>query len=132
MNGSLSFKIVLFLAFLQAVFGLLRAYDWVQLGVDLLGQGLFLLPLAGAVVVARGLVIAVVALLYLLSVVGALLAKRWAWWTCVMAVALNLLLVLGGLVEGAPVLEVVAWSTIPVILLCYLFSAPKSNARTSA
>jgi hypothetical protein len=47
MNRSLSFKIILFLAFLQGVFGLLRAYDWVQFGVDLLaGERCYCLPSA--------------------------------------------------------------------------------------
>ena len=37
-----------------------------QVGVDLFGQGLLLLPFIGVVAVMRGLLIAVVALLYVL------------------------------------------------------------------
>ena len=132
MNRSFSFKIILFLAFLQGVFGLVRAYDWVQIGGDLYGQGALLLPFVGAMAVMRGLIISVVALLYLLSVFGALLAKPWAWWTGLTAVVLNLLLVLPGLAHGASVLEVLAWSAIPLILLFYLFSPRRSNALRSA
>ena len=132
MIRSLSFQIILFLAFLQGVFGLARAYDWVQIGVDLWGQGALLLPFVGAAAVMRGSIIAVVALLYMLSVFGALLAKRWAWWTGLIAVVLNLLLVFSGLAYGAPVLEVLAWSAIPVILLFYLFFPRRSNAFRSA
>jgi hypothetical protein len=132
MNTSLSFKIILFLAFLQGVFGLLRAYDWVQFGVDLFSQGALLLPFVGAVAVMRGLIISVVALLYMLSVLGALLAKAWAWWTGLTAVVLNLLLVLLSLAQGAPVLQALAWSAIPLILLLYLFSSRTSNAVRSA
>ena len=132
MIRSLSFQIILFLAFLQGVFGLARAYDWVQIGVDLWGQGALLLPFVGAAAVMRGSIIAVVALLYMLSVFGALLAKGWAWWTGLIAVVLNLLLVFSGLAYGAPVLEVVAWSAIPVILLFYLFFPRRSNAFRSA
>ena len=132
MNRSLGFKIILFLAFLQSVFGLLRAYNWVQLGVDIFGQGGLFLPFVGALAVMRGLIISVVALLYLLSVFGALLAKGWAWWTGVIAVVLNLLLVLTGLAQGASVLEALAWSLIPVILLFYLFTPTKNNALRSA
>ena len=132
MNRSLGFKIILFLAFLQSVFGLLRAYNWVQIGVDIFGQGGLFLPLVGALAVMRGLIISVVALLYLLSVFGALLAKRWAWWTGVIAVVLNLLLVLAGLAQGASVLDALAWSVIPVILLFYLFTPTKNNALRSA
>jgi hypothetical protein len=132
MNRSLSFKIILFLAFLQGVFGLLRAYDWVQFGVDLFGRGTLLLPSVGAIAVMSGLIISVVALLYLLSVFGALLEKSWAWWTGLTAVVLNLLLVLPSLAQGAPVLEVLAGSTIPVILLFYLFFPRRSHALRSA
>ena len=132
MNRSLGFKIILFLAFLQSVFGLMRAYNWVQIGVDIFGQGGLFLPLVGALAVMRGLIISVVALLYLLSVFGALLAKRWAWWTGVIAVVLNLLLVLAGLAQGASVLDALAWSVIPVILLFYLFTPTKNNALRSA
>ena len=132
MNRSLSFKVILFLAFLQGVFGLLRAYNWVQFGVDIFGQGLLLLPFVGAVAVMRGLIISVIALLYLLSVFGALLAKGWAWWTGVIAVVLNLLLVLAGLAQGASVLDALAWSVIPMILLFYLSTPTKNNALRSA
>jgi hypothetical protein len=132
MNRSLSFKIILFLAFLQGVFGLLRAYDWVQFGVDLFGRGTLLLPFVGVIAVMSGLIISVVALLYLLSVFGALLEKPWAWWTGLIAVVLNLLLVLPSLAQGAPVLEVLAGSTIPVILLFYLFFPRRSHALRSA
>jgi hypothetical protein len=128
MNKSSSFKIILFLAFLQSLFGLLRAYNWVQLGVDVFGQGGLFLPFVGAAAVIRGLIISVVALLYLLSVFGALLAKGWAWWTGVIAVTLNLLLVLAGLAQGASVLDALAWSVIPVILLFYLFTPTRNHA----
>ena len=125
MNGSLSFKIILFLALLQGVFGLMRAYNWVQVGVDLFGQGVLFLPFVGTVAVMRGLFISAVALLYVLSVIGALLAKEWAWWTCLIAVLLNLLLVLAGLVQGAPLIQGIVWSVIPIILLFYLFSGTR-------
>jgi hypothetical protein len=132
MNRSLGFKIILFLAFLQSVFGLLRAYNWVQIGVDIFGQGGLFLPFVGGLAVMRGLIISVVALLYLLSVFGALLAKGWAWWTGVIAVVLNLLLVLTSLGQEASVLEALAWSVIPVILLFYLFTPTRKNALRSA
>ena len=121
MNRSLSFKIILFLALLQGVFGLMRAYNWVQVGIDLFGQGVLLLPFVGTVAVMRGLFISAVALLYVLSVIGALLEKEWAWWTCLIAAVLNLLLVLAGLVQGAPLIQAIAWSVIPITLIFYLF-----------
>jgi hypothetical protein len=90
------------------------------------------LPSVGVIAVMSGLIISVVALLYLLSVFGALLEKPWAWWTGLTAVVLNLLLVLPSLAQGAPVLEVLAGSTIPVILLFYLFFPRRSHALRSA
>lgn len=125
MHRSLSFKIILFLALLQGVFGLMRAYNWVQVGIDLFGQGVLLLPFVGTIAVMRGLFISAVALLYVLSVIGALLEKDWAWWTCLIAVVLNLLLVLAGLVQGAPLIQAVAWSVIPITLIFYLFSGTR-------
>jgi len=132
MSKSSSFKIILLLALVQGVAGMLRAFNWVQFGVDLFSQGLLLLPLVGTVAVMRGLFISAVALLYLLSVVGALLAKRWAWSTSLTAAVLNLMIVLGGLVRGAPVVQAVAWSVIPVILLLYLFSGSRRDALDTA
>ena len=125
MHRSLSFKIILFLALLQGVFGLMRAYNWVQVGIDLFGQGVLLLPFVGTIAVMRGLFISAVALLYVLSVIGALLEKDCAWWTCLIAVVLNLLLVLAGLVQGAPLIQAVAWSVIPITLIFYLFSGTR-------
>jgi hypothetical protein len=128
MTKSLTFKIILGLALLQGIFGMLRAYDWVRLGVDLFGQGLLLFPVIGTMAVMRGLFISAIALLYVLSVIGALLGKSWAWWTTLAAVVLNLMVVLGGLVQGAPIAQAIAWSLIPVILLVYLFSGSRRDA----
>src|SRR5574341_1142818 len=122
MGKSLSFKIILFLALVQGIAGLLRAFNWVQIGVDLFGQGILLLPFMAAMAVMRGMFVSAVALLYVLFVVGALLGKSWAKWFCLTAVIINLLLVFSGLVQGAPLLNIIAWSVIPVILLFYLFS----------
>jgi hypothetical protein len=75
-----------------------------------------------AMAVMRGMFVSGVAMLYVLFVVGALLGKSWAKWFCLTAVIINLLLVLSGLVQGASLLNVIAWSVIPVTLLFYLFS----------
>jgi len=132
MNKSLSFKIIILLAVLQGGFVFLRAYNWVQIGVDLLGQGILLLPFIGAVVVMRGLFISVVGLLYVLFVIGALLGKSWSWWLCLTAVLVNLFLVLCSLARGAPVVQAVAWSVIPAILVFYLFSQMRRDGLEGA
>jgi hypothetical protein len=130
-SKSLSFKIILFLAFVQGVLGLLRAYNWVQIGADLFGQGLLLLPFVGAVAVMRGLFISVVALLYVLFVIGALLGKSWAWSAGVTAAIINLLLVLSAVVQGVFIIQAIVWSAVPVILLFYFFSQRGQGAVQS-
>jgi hypothetical protein len=128
MQKSLSLKIILLLALLQGVLGFARAYNWVQIGADLFGQGILLLPLVGAVAVMRGLFVSLVALLYVLFVVGAYFGKSWARWVCLTAVIVNLLLMLGAVAQGALVLQAIAWSVIPVILIFYLFSQTGRDA----
>lgn len=128
MHKSLSFKLILLLAIVQGIAALLLAFNWVQIGADLFGQGLLLLPLIGAVAVMRGLFISVVGLLYLLFVVGAFLGKSWARWVCLTAVIVTLLLVLSALVRGSSVLEGTAWSAVPVLLIFYLFSQTGRDA----
>jgi hypothetical protein len=132
MRKSLSFKIILLLALVQGFAGLLRGFNWVQLGSNLFGQGLLLLPMIGAVAVMRGLFISGVALLYVFFVVGGLLGKRWAWWPGVSAAIINLLLVLSAVTQGASLAEAIAWSVIPVILLFYLFSQTGRDALKGA
>ncbi|MGE5305148.1 MAG: hypothetical protein ACM3TN_17700 [Alphaproteobacteria bacterium] len=122
MNRTLSLKIMALLALAQGAFGLLRAYGWVRIGADLFRQGLLILPIVGTVAVLRGMFIAGVAFLYFLFFCGALLGSRWAWPVCLTAVVINLLLVLGALVRGAPLMQAIAWSAIPVALLIYFFS----------
>jgi hypothetical protein len=122
MDRPLSFKIMLSLALIQAVGGMLRAFNWVRVGVDLFEQGLLLLPMLGVVAVMRGLLISVVALLYVLFVVGAMLQRSWAWVPCLIAAIVNLLLVLSALIQGSPLVQIIAWALIPAVLLWYIFS----------
>lgn len=122
MSRSLGFKIMLWLAFVQGIAGLLRGFNWVRVGGDLFGQGLLLLPTMGALAVMRGVFIVTIALLYVLFVIGGLLRQNWGWWPCLTAAIINLVIVLGALAQGASVLEAIAWSFIPVILLIYFFS----------
>lgn len=128
MDRPLSFKIILLLALVQGIAGLLRAYNWVQIGVDLYGQGLLLLPTVGLLAIMRGFFVSALALLYVLFVTGALLGSGWAWWVCLTAVVINLLLVLNGLVQGAALSQAFFWAVIPAILLFYLFSQMGRNA----
>src|SRR5512139_1426496 len=116
MGKSLSLKVVMALALAQAIAGLLRAFNWVDVGVDLFGQGVLLLPFIGLIAVMRGLLIAVVALLYGLFVVGAFLGQSWARWIGLVAAIVNLILVLAVLTQGGPAVSAFAWAVIPVLL----------------
>ena len=132
MNRTLSLKIMALLALAQGAFGLLRAYGWVQIGADLLRQGLLLLPVVGTLAILRGMFIAGVAFLYFLFFCGALLGSRWAWSVCLTAVVINLLLVLSALTQGVSFTQAIAWSVIPALLLFYLFSPMGRNALKGA
>jgi hypothetical protein len=132
MDQPLSLKIMVFLAIIQGIGGFLRALNWVKIGVDLFGQGLVLLPLVGAVAVLRGLFISVIALLYVLFVIGALTTSSWSRWVCFGAVVINLLLALSALANGVSVAQAIAWSVIPIILIFYLFSQAGRNALKGA
>jgi hypothetical protein len=121
MRNSWTVNILVVLALVQGIAGLVRAVGWVQIGTDLFGQGVLLLPIVGAIAMARGLIIGGIAALYLLFAVGALRRKTWAKWVCCTAAAINLLLVLGAFIEGAPLKDAIGWSVIPIILLFELF-----------
>lgn len=110
------------LAVLQGVLGLLRSFELFQSGTDLVGQGAILIPLMGLVTVARGALIATVALLYVLFACGALMRKQWGWWAGLIAALINGLLVLGLVLEGEVVAHSLFWAIVPAILLWYLFS----------
>ena len=123
MGKSLSLKIIMALAVTQAIAGLLRAFNWVDVGVDLFGQGVLLLPFIGLIAVMRGLLIAVVALLYGLFVVGAFLGQSWTRWIGLVAAIVSLILVVAVLTQGGPAAPAIAWAVIPVLLIVYLFSS---------
>ena len=128
MNKSLSCKVIAFLALLQGLFGLLRAYNWIQIGSDLFGQGLLLLPAVGAVAVIRGFVGAIIALFYILFSIGMASAKTWAWWPGLTAAIANLIFVMGAFVNGASIGEAIVWSVVPVLLIFHRFYARTPNS----
>lgn len=119
MNRTITLEIMALLALVQGAFGLLRAFGWVHIGTDLFREGLLILPIVATVAVLRGLIIAGVAFLYFLFFCGALLGRRWAWSVCLTAVVINLLLVLSAFLQGAPLIDAVAWTIVPALLIVY-------------
>jgi hypothetical protein len=78
----------------------------------------------------RGLFVWAVALLYVLFVIGALLRKGWARWIGATAAIITLILVLNAAIQNGVLLEGIAWSIIPAILLVYVFSQEGKQALT--
>ena len=132
MRKPLKLKLILALALVQAIAGLLRGFNWLQVGSDLFGRGLLLMPMIGAVTIMRGLFVWAVALLYVLFVIGALLKKGWARWTGATAAIITLILVLNAAIQNGLVIQGIAWSIIPAILLIYIFSQEGKQALTPA
>ncbi len=120
---SIGMIVITVLAIGQAVFGVLRALGWFQIGSDFLGQGLLVLPLIGLAAYARGVFIAGIALLYVAFGIGAYARAGWAWSLGVTVTVINLLLVLSVLAQGESLVRGVAWLIVPLIIICYLFSA---------
>jgi hypothetical protein len=104
------------------VLGLLRSFDIVRFGVNLAGQGALLPPLLGILTAARGGLVAIIALLYLVFAVGALRQDAWSWWVGLAAALLNGLLVVNTMVQGASIVLSLLWAVVPLVLLSYLFA----------
>ena len=111
------------LALIQGVLGVFRAFEWFNVGANLLGQGLLILPLVGVVAFARGGLVIVVAMLYILFAVGMLLQKSWARWLGLIVAAINVLLVINVVIQGESVSRALFWLIVPVVVIGYLLSA---------
>jgi hypothetical protein len=122
MEQTVSLHLIVVLAIMQGILGILRALEWFRLGIDLSGRDVFILPMVGAVVFARGGLVGVMALLYILFALGALLGQRWAWWLGLVVSLVTGLGVLGLVLEGAPIAWSLLWLIVPVVLVWYLLS----------
>ena len=119
------------LALVQSALGVLRALHWFDVGSDLLGQGLLLLPMIGVLAFFRGVFVAAIALLYVTFACGALLQKTWSRWVGLVAAVVNLLLVLSVIAQGEAIGQAVIWSIVPVIIIWYLLSPAGRRALNS-
>ena len=121
-NRSMGVWVIAILAVVQGVFGVLRAFHWFDIGSDLMGQGLLIIPLVGMVAFLRGIFVAVFALLYIVFACGMFLRWTWASWAVLIPVAVNFLLVFGLIAQGEPLARTIPWLIVPVVILFYLFS----------
>jgi len=115
------------LALVQGVLGVFRAFEKINIGADQFGQGVLILPLVVAVAFARGGLVIVMAILYLLFAVGMLLQKSWALWLGLSVAAISVLLVLNVLMLGESVSRAGFWLIAPIIIAAYLLS-PSARA----
>ena len=113
-------SLVAILALLQGVAGILRAFQWFDAGGDLMGQGLFLLPLTGAIAIMRGALISAIALSFILFACGLFWGQSWAKWLGIVVAVINLLLVFSLLIQGESLARAVPWAVIPAIILIHL------------
>ena len=120
-NRSMGQTLIAMLALMQSALGVLRALHWFDFGSDLMGQGILLFPLMGAVAYLRGVLVAVIALLYVLFAWGVFLNRSWAWWLGMVAAVVNLLLVVSVIAQGEAVTQAIPWLIVPVIMISYLF-----------
>ena len=117
------------LAFGQATLGVLRALQWFDVGADLLGQGIILLPFVGMIAFAFGMLVSVLAMLYLLFAMGMLLQKSWAWWLGLIVSAINVLLVVNVVIQSESGSRAGFGLIAPIIIIAYLLSPPGRAPR---
>ena len=130
-NSKMTFVAVLALA--QGVLGVFRSLHWFDIGSDLMERGILLLPALAMFVYARGVVAALIAILYLLFALGEFAGRGWARSCGAVAAVLNLLLVVGAVFEGEDILRAALWGVVPVIVLWHVFAhAPGSAAHVRA
>jgi len=123
-------SLIAVLALAQAALGVLRALGWFQIGSDLMGRGVMLLPIIGVMVLARGALIAGIALLYASFAWGSLQGRPWARRVGLIAAAVNLLLALSVLIQGEFIMGALLWCIVPAIVVCYLLAQPSEKCVT--
>lgn len=130
-NRTFGETVVAMLALAQSVFGILRALNWLKVGSNLLGQGLFLLPLIGMVAYARGFVVALIAFLYAAFAWGIFTRRGWACSLGIAVSVVNLLLVLKCLDPGGSGVEgvVLDYRSADYIVVPH-FPSGAANCRT--
>ncbi|HEY1268421.1 MAG TPA: hypothetical protein VGH16_14310 [Candidatus Binatia bacterium] len=118
-------KVVAVLAVAQAAFGVLRAMGWFQIGSDLFGKGLLLLPVVGMVAFARGALVAAIAALYVLFAFGLWNGRSWSRGFGWSAAVLNLLLAASALIQGEFIGRALIGMIVPLIVVWHLLTPGK-------
>lgn len=130
-SRTLGATVVGFLVLVQSVAGVLRALQWFEIGSDLLGRGLLIIPLIGVVAYVRGALVAGIALLYIVFALGIFTRKGWARSVGITVALVNLLLVVSVVVQGESLFAAIGWAIIPVIILWYLIALAAGEAGSA-
>jgi len=80
-------------------------------------------PLMVMIAEAKGAVLVVLALLYLVFSVGAWRMRSWAWWVGLLASALSILYVVRAVLGGGSIIVGLFVLIIPLVLIWYLLSS---------
>ena len=120
--------VIAVLAVVQAGAEVLWAARSIRAGQADVGRGLLILPLMGAMLVARGGVAAGIGLLYALFAWAALTGRRWARSAGLVAVLGSAFAVVVLVVARETPAQIVLRALIPVIVLVYLLTPPARRA----
>ena len=121
-NRPMGMTVIAALALGQGLFGVLRTLHWVEVGGDFMERGLLILPLLGLLAIGRGMVVAVLAVLFGVFSYGLLQRRSWARGLGMFVSLLTLLLVVSAVIHGESLARVLVGAIIPVVILCYLMS----------
>ena len=131
LNRPIGMTIIAVLALLQGIFGILRTLHWFELGSDFMGRGLLLLPLLGLMAIGRGIVVAVLAALFVVFACGLLLQRSWARGLGIFVSIMTLLFGASTVMQGEVPARALVGLIVPVVILCYLMS-PSGHQALSA
>jgi hypothetical protein len=121
-NRPLGMTVIAALALAQGLFGVLRTLHWVEVGGDFMGRGLVVMPLLRMLALGRGVVVAVVAVLFGVFSYGLLQRRSWARRLGIFLSFVSLLLVVSAVIHGESLARALVWAIVPVVILCYLLS----------
>ena len=122
MKRTVRLIVIAVLALMQGIVGLLRAFEWFRVGIDMSRQGILLVPILGAVAFTWGKLMLVLALCYILFALGALFHQRWAWGLGLGVSLVTGLVVLDLMRKGVADRWSLLWLIVPVVLVWYLLS----------
>jgi hypothetical protein len=118
----LGLTVIAVLALVQGIFGVLRTLHWVEVGGDFMGRGLVVMPVLGLVAFGRGMMVAVLTVLFGVFSYGLLQRRSWARGLGIFLSLVTLLLVVSAVIHGESLARALVWAIIPVVILCYLMS----------